>query len=75
MNADYFDKLRQMMRVQRGQIRRHTIRHAAINSSDWRDVMVQLDSARWLHRISYHIWRIEYHLEQLRYDGAGPGRK
>lgn len=74
MDADYFDRLRQMMRVQRGQIRRHTIRHAATNSSDWRDVMIRLDSARWLHRISYHIWRIEYHLEQLHHDGAGHDR-
>ncbi|MDU8927115.1 Na/Pi symporter [Alisedimentitalea sp. MJ-SS2] len=24
-----------------------------------------MDAARWLHRVSYHVWRIEHHLERI----------
>jgi phosphate:Na+ symporter len=29
-----------------------------------------LDAVRWLHRVNYHLWRIQHHLNLMR--GAAP---
>lgn len=60
------DRLRQLMRRQRLLIRQRTVRGAVASDRDWQDIVLQLDGARWLHRVSYHVWRIEHHLRLLK---------
>lgn len=60
-----FDRLRQVFRRQRAFIRDRMIRHAAHDGIDWPEMMLRLDGARWLHRVSYHVWRIEHHMERF----------
>lgn len=59
------DRIRLMMRDERSVVRDQTIDDATINSTDWSDMMLRLDGARWLHRVSYHIWRIVFHMNQM----------
>ena len=62
---NYFDRLRQMMRRSREVIRKRKFVGMVEDGNDWQDVVRKLEGARWLHRVSYHIWRIELHLEML----------
>ncbi len=59
------DRLRQLLRRERAAVREQTIDDAAHNGTDWSEMMLRLDGARWLHRVSYHIWRIVFHLNQM----------
>jgi len=59
------DRLRRMMRDERGLVRDQTIHEATGNGTQWQDMMLRLDGARWLYRVSYHIWRIVFHLNAM----------
>ncbi len=59
------DRLRRMMRDERSLVRDQTILEATNDGTQWQDMMLRLDGARWLHRVSYHIWRIVYHLNAM----------
>lgn len=59
------DRIRRMMRDERSVVRDQTIDDATRNGTDWPDMMLRLDGARWLNRVSYHIWRIVFHLNQM----------
>lgn len=65
-DEDYFDRLRGMMRHQREIVRAHIIEQVAGKNGGWGDAMVHLDGMRWLHRVSYHAWRIIHHANILR---------
>lgn len=64
-DAHSMDRIRQMMRDERGIVRKQTIDDATSNGTEWPDMMLRLDGARWLHRVSYHIWRIVFHLNTM----------
>ena len=32
----------------------------------------RLDAIRWLHRVGYHLWRIQHHMNRMREAGAPP---
>ncbi len=59
------DRLRQLMREERTVVRNKTIHEATDEGTAWPDMMRSLDGARWLHRVSYHIWRIVFHLNNM----------
>lgn len=60
--AVQFDRLRQLLREQRRSLRRRTFDAASRHTISADDAMASLDAIRWLHRVSYHLWRIFAHL-------------
>ncbi len=59
------DRLRMLMRDERTVVRNKTIHEATNDGTGWPEMMLSLDGARWLHRVSYHIWRIVFHLNNM----------
>lgn len=47
-------------------IRRRFTEAASRSGDDFEYVLNQLDSYRWLYRISYHLWRVVHHLQSAR---------
>lgn len=47
-------------------IRRRFTDAASRSGDDFEYVLNQLDSYRWLYRISYHLWRVVHHLQSAR---------
>jgi phosphate:Na+ symporter len=66
--ADRADRLRRLLRAQREPVRARAIAALAAERVDADQAVARLDAIRWLHRVSYHAWRISEHLER-----AGPG--
>jgi phosphate:Na+ symporter len=60
--APRFDKLRDMLREQRHVVRERSIESAAHGVIGTRTTLLQLDAVRWVHRSTYHLWRIAHHL-------------
>ncbi len=58
-----FDTLRQLMRRQRTLHRRAIVALHAERGIPDPTLLNRLDAGRWLQRVSYHLWRIEQHLE------------
>jgi phosphate:Na+ symporter len=50
------------MRAQRSRFRDATLRRAADRALSAEEALARLDAMRWLHRVSYHLWRIAFHL-------------
>lgn len=65
VSHESFDKLRQLTHKSREIIRKRKFDGVVSGGSDWQDVLSKLEGARWLHRVTYHIWRIEKHLAVL----------
>ncbi|WP_428651642.1 Na/Pi cotransporter family protein [Roseibium sp.] len=61
----HLDRLRGMMRKQRKIWRERLITEAAIDTESAETVWGRLDALRWLHRVTYHLWRIRLHLNTL----------
>lgn len=61
-----FDRLRDILRRQRHTYRETIIKHASMEGENAERTLEKLDSLRWLHRVTYHIWRIVFHLEEAR---------
>ena len=59
-----FDRLRSILREQRQVYRERMVSAAAQQRISTYDTLRKLDSARWLHRVAYHIWRILHHLRR-----------
>jgi len=57
-----FDRLRQSLRQDRHSFRSTSLNLVARNELQVDTAIAQLDSLRWLHRVSYHLWRITFHL-------------
>ena len=51
-------QLRRQLRAERRKYRETTIALAAAGDIEARQAQSRLDSARWLHRAAYHVWRI-----------------
>ncbi|WP_171236398.1 Na/Pi cotransporter family protein [Ruegeria sp. HKCCA6837] len=67
------NRVRRFLRRQRKLRRDLLISDAATDSLPDEVVWARLDSLRWMHRVSYHLWRIRWHLNAL--EGASFGGK
>lgn len=65
-SVEGFDELRKTLRHQREGFRAKTVETVAQGTPDGRAVLEAMDSIRWLHRVSYHLWRITLHLQRAR---------
>ncbi len=61
-----FDRLRELFRRQRRSYRANIVARASRGGAEPTRTLEKLDSLRWLHRVSYHSWRIILHLEASR---------
>ena len=68
--AVYFNLIRKELRESRHSYRSETIDRASRDEIATDDAMARLDAIRWLHRVTYHIWRMTHH--QLVAEGAIP---
>lgn len=59
------DRLRSFMRHQRRRLRDGIMREATADETEDDTVWTKLDALRWLHRVSYHLWRIQVHVNRL----------
>ncbi len=59
------DRVRTMLQHQRIVQRDRLIAAAADGTLSGEAVWIRLDALRWLHRVSYHLWRIRKHLNAL----------
>lgn len=59
------DRLRGLMRRQRRQQRDSLIARAAARTLPEEKVWLKLDALRWLHRVTYHLWRLQVHRTAL----------
>jgi phosphate:Na+ symporter len=57
-----FDALRQAFREERRLTRENTLNQAANDQVGLEEAIARVDSIRWLHRTTYHLWRISVHL-------------
>ena len=57
-----FERLRRLLRKQRGICRERMVVDAARQRVSATATLQRLDSVRWLHRVSYHLWRTLHHL-------------
>ena len=64
--TDRFDRLREIFRRQRRSYRANIVARASRSGGEPTKTLEKLDSLRWLHRVSYHSWRIIVHLEASR---------
>jgi phosphate:Na+ symporter len=62
---DKLDRFRQRMRELRHSMREETITMTSEGRMDSATALVRLDAIRWLHRVSYHVWRMSVHLPDL----------
>lgn len=56
------DRLRLLMRDQRKEPRDRIIEDAVAGRISDATALEQVDALRWLHRVSYHLWRIRVHM-------------
>ena len=61
-DARRFDRLRTLMRRQRHVVRDRAIGMAASGAIGTGPTLMRLDAVRWLHRVSYHLWRVSHHM-------------
>jgi len=60
--ASRFDRVRGLMRRQRRAYRALLIARTSSGAEDPDRTLARLDALRWLHRVAYHVWRIQVHL-------------
>ncbi len=63
VHADRFDRLHTLLRAQRQRYRITTIHESAHREIDADTALWRMDGIRWLYRVTYHLWRIIYHLD------------
>lgn len=59
------DNFRHRMREMRHVMREETIVRTSEQKMDSATALVRLEAIRWLHRVSYHLWRMAVHLPEL----------
>ncbi|MCB1475378.1 MAG: Na/Pi cotransporter family protein [Rhodobiaceae bacterium] len=52
--------------------REQAIAAAGSSRQSLSDIVGRLDAVRWLHRVSYHAWRIAHHMRAMNPDAAAP---
>jgi len=70
-SAERLDRLRRLLRRQRRRYREQIIEQGPNAPLDADQILARLDALRWLHRVSYHFWRIVAHLDNHG-DGVPP---
>lgn len=65
-SAARLNRLRRILRAQRDVFRDRIIALASTGSIDDEAAFLRADAVRWLHRVSYHLWRIQHHLTAMR---------
>ncbi|MDQ2092260.1 Na/Pi cotransporter family protein [Marimonas arenosa] len=63
--AAWFDHLQEIMRGHQLRFRAAILEGAGVKGLAPGRAMQMMDAARWLHRVAYHAWRIEHHLERI----------
>ncbi|MCL5777509.1 Na/Pi symporter [Limibaculum sp. FT325] len=56
------NRLRRILRDERDRFRDATIDAVTEQAISGQEGLGRLDAVRWLHRVAYHLWRIEHHL-------------
>jgi len=56
------ERVHAILQNQRGVYRNRIVEHSAQQQMSAHTALERLDSIRWLHRVAYHLWRIEHHL-------------
>ncbi len=64
------NRLRKLLRAERKRYRERTIMLASTSNIVDEAALDRLDAIRWLHRVSYHLWRIQHHMNRMREAGA-----
>lgn len=59
--AETFNHLRKTFRDDRHSYRAQTIDRASRDEIETEEAMARLDAIRWLHRVTYHLWRISHY--------------
>lgn len=62
-HADRFDRLHTLLSAQRQRYRITTIQKSAHRKIDADTALWRMDGIRWMHRVTYHLWRIIYYLD------------
>ncbi len=58
------ERLHENLLQQHQQYRIRMVEAAAQQIIDTDTILLRLDAVRWLHRVSYHLWRVVYHLRR-----------
>ncbi len=61
-----FNRMREHMGKQRRRYRNRTVEISSQKKFSVESMLHRLDGARWIHRVSYHLWRISYHLRHAK---------
>ena len=61
--VEHLNQIRAQFREERRQYREAIITLAVERQIGPSSTLARLDSVRWLHRVSYHLWRIAFHLQ------------
>ena len=64
------NRLRKLLRVERKRYRERTIMLASTSRIVDEAALDRLDAIRWMHRVSYHLWRIQHHMNRMSETGA-----
>jgi phosphate:Na+ symporter len=64
-NEAQLNRVRRLLRRQRETYRNRILLWGATGRLEDETAGARLDAMRWLHRVSYHLWRIEHHLSRL----------
>lgn len=70
--ATEFDTLCQKLREQRYALRKTTIANTSAGKINSETAIARMDAVRWLHRVSYHVWRIFHHRKIAENDHPNP---
>lgn len=64
------NRLRKLLKAERERYRVHTITLASASRLSDETAIDRLDALRWLHRVGYHLWRIQHHMNRMLEAGA-----
>ena len=59
------NRLRHVLRDERERYRHRLLSNIPQTHRGAEDCIARIDAMRWLHRVSYHLWRIQHHLNRL----------
>ena len=68
------NRVRLILRRQRQIYRQRTFTLASSGCLDEEEALLRLDALRWLHRVAYHLWRIQHHMNRL-HEAAVPASR
>ncbi|WP_137701577.1 Na/Pi cotransporter family protein [Marimonas lutisalis] len=63
--AAWFGRWQEIIRAHETNFRNTLVERAGKGREAPGEAMAQMDAARWLHRVAYHVWRSLYHLDRI----------